>query len=116
MNYLLKNSGAGLLIVFMLAILVAGCADKQDTAAEQTEAVKEAATETATEAVAALTTEEEALVARIAAIAVAIEEAPAGTAAILEKYSMTVEEYEAEIYRIASNPALSDAFEKAKNK
>ncbi len=100
------------MIVLMLAVLIAGCGDKQETAAEQTETVKEAATE----ATASLSATEEALVARIATIAAAIEEAPASTAAILEKFSITVDEYEAEIYKIASDPALSEAFEKAKNK
>jgi hypothetical protein len=52
----------------------------------------------------------------MAAIAAALEESPAETAAILERYSLTIEDYEAEIYRIASDPALSAAFEKAKNR
>ncbi len=109
----LNRRSAGLLAIILLTALFSGCIDKKDTAAEQTEAAKENA---AAEATAALTAEEEALVAKIATIAAAIEETPAAAGTILEKYSMTVEEYEAEIYKIASSPALSEAFEKAKNR
>jgi hypothetical protein len=109
----LNRRSVGLLTIILLVALFTGCGDKQDTAAEQTETVKE---EAAAEAPAALTAEEEAMVAKMATIATALEETPAAAGAILEKYSMTVEEYEAEIFKIASNPALSEAFEKAKNK
>ena len=110
-NIFLNRRSAGLLAIILL-VAFAGCADKQDTATEQTEAVKDAAAE----APVALTAAEEALVAKIAAIATAIDETPAAANTILEKYSMTVEEYEAEVYKIASSPGLSEAFEKAKNR
>ena len=113
MNVFLNRRSAGLLTILLLVALFTGCGDKQDTAAEQTEVVKE---EAAVEAPAALTAEEEALVAKMAAIATALEGAPAAANTILEKYSMTMEEYEAEVYKIASSPALSEAFEKATNK
>ena len=112
-NIFLNRRSAGLLTIILLVALFTGCVDKKDTATEQTEAVKEKA---AAEAPVTLTTEEEAMVAKIAAIATALEETPTAANTILEKYSMTVDEYEAEVYEIASSPALSDAFEKVKNR
>lgn len=105
--------GALLFAVILLATVTAGCGDKQETAAEQAQTVT-AEVEVAVPA--ALTTEESALVTRMAAVAAAIEKTPAAAATILEQYSLTAEEYEAEIFRIASDPALCNAYEKAKDR
>ncbi|MEN8006574.1 MAG: hypothetical protein ABFS42_06130 [Candidatus Krumholzibacteriota bacterium] len=116
MNVFLKHRSIGLLVVFLSAVLIAGCDDKQESATDQTETDQETVQETAVETVRALTEAEEALVAKMATVAKALEEAPATAGAVLESSSMTMEEYEKEIYRIAADPALSEAFEKAKNK
>ncbi len=110
------NRRCGLTVaVLLLGILFTGCGDSQDTAADQAEAVKEATEEIPAEVVAKLTAAEEALVNQVAAIASALEKAPAAAETVLEKFGMTAEEYEAAVYKIASNPALSAAFEKVKN-
>ena len=109
----------GLPVVLLLVMfLCTGCGDSQDKAADQAQAAKEEVTETtagvAEDVVAKLTAAEEALVTQVAAIATALDKAPATAGAVMDKYGMTADEYEAAIYKIASNPALSAAFEKAK--
>jgi len=118
MGSILKHSGGWLVALLLLTALFAGCGESQETAAKKVEAVAEEVTPEAATTVAAvsLTAAEEALVTRIAAIAAEVEESPATAAATLEQYSLTIEDYEAEIYKIASNPAMSAAFEKAKKK
>jgi hypothetical protein len=117
-TYLIRRCGLPMAIL-LLGVMIAGCGDYEDTASDQAEpaieAAKEAAPEVSTEVATTLTAAEEALVTKIAAVAVALEKAPDAAGAILEKYGLTAEEYEAEVYKIASNPALSAAFEKAKS-
>lgn len=102
-----------LVALVVLTALAAGCGDGAKETAENTETVAEEAVQPG--AAASPSETEAALVEKMAAIAKAMEEAPATGAAVLAKHSMTIEEYEAEIYRIAADPALSAAFEKAKN-
>jgi SepF-like predicted cell division protein (DUF552 family) len=101
--------------VLLLGMIFTGCDDSQDTPADQAEAVQEAPTEAVKEVVTELTAGEEILVTQVAAIATELEKAPATAEAVLERYGMTAEEYEAAVYKIASNPKLSAAFEIAMN-
>lgn len=118
MGSIVKHRSCILVAIVLLTALMAGCGDSQDTTEKAAEAVAETAADesAAAEVVASLSEAEEALVAKMATIATALEEAPATANVIMEQHSMTIDEYEAEIYRIASDPALSAAFEKAKNK
>ena len=102
------------MFAMLLAGALAGCGDSQETAADKTEAVQETTTEAAAEVAEALSAAEKELVTKIAAISAAVDKAPAMAESILEKYGITSDEYEAAVYKIAENPALSDAFEKAK--
>ena len=101
-------------LVLGAACLFIGCGDSQDTAAENAEPAGETATETVQEVATALTAAEQEMVEKIAAIATAVEKAPAMAESIMEKAGMTAEEYEAAVYKIAESPALTESFEKAK--
>ncbi|MCK9995048.1 MAG: hypothetical protein KAH56_02075 [Candidatus Krumholzibacteria bacterium] len=114
MNTHLIRRGGLLVAVLLAAALFTACGDSQDAATEQAEAVEETATQTASEVTGTLTADEKEFVARIAAISTAVDKTPAAAETILVQYGLTAEEYEAAVYKIASNPALSEAFEKAK--
>ena len=114
MNIFQTKRSAFPLAMILIGILLTGCGDNSETTSGQAEAVKETAAETSTEVTATITAAEEAMVTKMAAIATAIDKAPATAEAILVKYGVTAEEYEAEIYKIASSPTLSAAFEKAR--
>lgn len=97
----------GLVLVILLAALIAGCGGEKDDAAVRNNGETEAVAEALTEA-------EETLVAKAAAVAMAIEKAPATAEAVLKENGITPDEYEAMVYEIAGSPKLSKAFEKAK--
>ena len=63
---------------------------------------------------AALTPDQEALVLKAAAIAVAIAAAPDNASTVLSDNNLTADEYEALIYRISADPVLARAYEAAR--
>ena len=95
--------------ILLAMVILAGCGggerEKQATGNQ----------DSATEAV-ALSSEQEALVNTAASIANAIEETPENMAEVLADHSMTVDEYQSLIFRIAGDPALTRAYEEARKR
>lgn len=109
-----------LLHVLMIAALLAaalltGCGEADDqTAAEESlePTVEEKAAETVDEAKAALNEAEKKLVATVAAVSTAMEQAPATAEAVLRQHGMSADEYEAAKQRIKEDPRLAEALDK----
>lgn len=96
--------------VLLLALALVGCGGGQSQ--DKPAASKESVTEQAT----SLTPEQNAVIQKVAAVANAIEAAPATTSQVLKDANMTEEEFQAEIYRISEDPVLSRAYEEARKK
>ncbi len=102
-----RFAAAALILLAMLSLAACGGGTKEQQATGNQDSTTEAV---------ALSSEQEALVNKAASIANAIEETPENMAKVLADHSMTVDEYQSLIFRIAGDPALTRAYEEARKR